>query len=86
MNRGTHFGSARSLKCLAKCRSLPDNSELKWVWQLPGGQTKESTRAVKGTGWAWHGLNAEPAMSPGTYRVTVTALGQPVTTITITVR
>ncbi len=86
VNPGTQFANTKSLACLVKYRSLPENSELKWVWQLPSGTTKESTRAVKGTGWAWHGLNAEPAMSPGTYKVTVTALGQPVTTITITVR
>ena len=86
VNPGTQFTNTKSLTCLVKYRALPENSELKWVWQLPSGQTKESTRAVKGTGWAWHGLNAEPAMSPGTYRVTVTALGQPVSTVTVTVR
>lgn len=86
VNPGTQFANTKSLACLVKYRSLPENSELKWVWQLPSGQTKESVRAVKGTGWAWHGLNAEPAMSPGTYKVTVFALGKPVSTVTVTVR
>ena len=86
VNPGTLFTNTRSLTCLVKYRSLPPNSELKWVWQLPGGQTKESVRAVNGTGWAWHGLNADRAMSAGTYRVSVTAMGQTVTTVTVTVR
>ena len=86
VNPGTQFANTKSLACLVKYRSLPENSELKWVWQLPSGQTKESVRAVKGTGWAWHGLNAEPAMSPGTYKVSVTVSGRPVSTVSITVR
>ncbi len=86
VNPGTLFTNTRSLTCLVKYRSLPPNSELKWVWQLPGGQTKESVRAVNGTGWAWHGLNADPAMSAGTYRVSVFALDQLVSVVTLTVR
>ena len=86
INAGTQFAGVKSLTCLVKYRSLPENSELKWVWLLPSGTTKESVRAVKGTGWAWHGLNADPAMSPGTYKVTVFALGQEVTTIPVVVR
>lgn len=83
---GTQFANTESLACLVKYRSLPENSELKWVWQLPSGHSKESVRAVKGTGWAWHGLNAEPAMSPGTYKVSVTVSGRPVSTVNIIVR
>ncbi len=86
VTQGTQFTNTRSLTCRVKYRSLPPNSELKWVRQLPSGQTKKSVRAVNGTGRAWHGPNADPAMVPGTYPVTVTALGRSVTTITITVR
>ncbi len=86
VNPGTQFTNTKSLTCLVRYRNLPENSELKWVWQLPSGQTKESVRVVKGTGWAWHGLNADPAMASGTYRVTVSALGQAVTTVPVVVR
>ncbi|MFO7947000.1 MAG: hypothetical protein R6V19_09300 [Armatimonadota bacterium] len=86
VNPGTQFTSPKSLACLAKYRNLPANTELKWIWQLPNGQTKQSVRTVQNSGWAWHGLNAEPAMSPGTYTVTLSARGQVVKTVRITVR
>ena len=86
VNPGTQFANVKELACLAKYRGLPENTELKWVWELPGGKTIESVKTVNANGWAWHGLKAAPSLPAGTYRVTVHALGQSCRTITVTVR
>jgi hypothetical protein len=86
VNPGTQFTSPKSLACLVKYRNLPADTELKWTWQLPGGQTRETVRTVQDSGWAWDGGNADMAMPSGTYRVTVSTRGQVVKTVTITVR
>lgn len=83
---GTQFTRPRSLACLVKYRNLPANTELKWVWQLPDGKTMQNAKTVTRNGWAWHGLNATPALPPGTYKVTIHALGQSNKTINVTVR
>jgi hypothetical protein len=85
VNPGTQFTRPKSLACLLKYRNLPANTELKWTWQLPNGQTKQSTRTVQNTGWAWHGLNADPAMPKGTYKITITAGGQVVKSVSVVV-
>jgi len=86
VNPGTQFTKPRSLACLVKYRNLPADTELKWNWQFPGDQTRETVRTVKGNGWAWDGGSNDMAMPPGTYTVTVSARGQAVETVTITVR
>ena len=85
-NAGTQFTKPKSIVCLVKHTNLPANSELKWVWVRPSGETTPYVKTVSGTGWATHGFTSTTAMTPGTYRITIYALGQPVQTITATVR
>ncbi|MBU0608589.1 MAG: hypothetical protein KKI08_11940 [Armatimonadetes bacterium] len=85
-NSGTSFTKPKSLACLVKYHDFPNNSQLKWVWTRNGAQIASNTRVVSGTGWAWHGLTGAPALTPGTYKVTVSVAGNTGTSVTVTVK
>ncbi|MHB8993683.1 MAG: hypothetical protein ACYC63_00365 [Armatimonadota bacterium] len=85
-NPGTQFTKPASLIGLLNYRNLPANSELKWVWLRPNGQTTPYVKTVSGTGWATHGFTSTTAMSPGTYKVTIYAAGKLVRAVTAVVR
>lgn len=83
---GSQFTKPKSLVCLLKYRNLPANTELKWLWQKPSGQTTPYVKTVSGTGWATHGFTSPTGLSPGTWRVTVSANGKVGKTTSVVVK
>lgn len=86
IGQGTTFTRPKSIACLVRYGGLPAGSEIHWVWRRGEARVAERTRTVEGTGWAWHGLSSDVALTPGAYRVTVSARGERVTETEITVR
>lgn len=85
-NVATEFTTPKFVGAFVRYTSLPPNSSVEWVWTRDGQQVAQLTKTLDGTGWHYHGLQSQTAVTPGSYEVTVSLNGQVVARRSLTVR
>jgi hypothetical protein len=85
-NVATEFTTPKSVGAFVRYTSLPANSNVQWVWTRDGQQVAQLTKTLDGTGWHYHGLQSQTAVTPGSYEVTISLNGQVVARRSLTVR